>query len=242
MSSVARLPVYAHRGASARALENTWQAFEKALALGADGIELDVQLSKEGIPVIYHDLQLKRLTGKHKAINECTVKELQKYKLGKSWRRLFSKYTMPTFHDVVVWANERQMPLNIELKSTLLDNHDALYAMLEGLVLPKGSHFSSFHYELLEMVKWKTDYETALIATKKLHWDLLSDYEAIDTVHMHKKYYKTRYLEACVASKKACRFYAVDGSEIFLTNPHPAVKGWITDYPDYVLSQQIKNE
>ena len=58
------------------------------------------------------------------------------------------------------------------------------------------------------------------------------------TLHMHKRYYKPRYLEACVTSEKACRFYAIDGTEPFLTNPHPSVIGWITDYPDKVITSQ----
>lgn len=233
------VPVFAHRGASAYALENSFKAFEKALELGADGIEIDIQLSKEGIPVVYHDPQLSRLVGIKKRVNECTIDELQRFKLGKPWRRLFSSYKIPVFDAVLAWANTHQFPLNIELKTTILDNRGALVQMLQGLKIPKGSHFSSFHYELLEIVKQHMpQYETALIATKKLKWDLLDAYQAIDSVHMHKKYYKPRYLEACVASAKACRFYAIDGNEKFLTNPHPSVIGWITDFPDKVISMQ----
>lgn len=239
MLSESFIPVFAHRGASAYALENTLKSFEKALQLGADGIELDIQLSKEGIPVVFHDPQLSRLVGINKLVNECTKEELVSFKLGKPWRRLFSTYKIPTFDVVLAWANSQQLPLNIELKSTILDNKSALIQMLHGLTLPIGSHFSSFNYELLEIVKQhKPDYETALIATKKLKWDLLSDYKAIDSVHMHKRYYKPRYLEACVASDKACRFYAIDGNEPFLTNPHPSVIGWITDFPDKVIERQ----
>ncbi|KOY83219.1 glycerophosphodiester phosphodiesterase [Lysinibacillus macroides] len=233
------LPVFAHRGASAYALENTLKAFDKALALGADGIELDIQFSKDGLPVVYHDPQLSRLVGTNKLVSDCTLEELLGFKLGKPWRRLFSSYKMPSFEAVLAWAILHQMPLNIELKSTGLDQTSALVRMLDGLILPEGSHFSSFHYELLEIVKkQRPEYETALIATKKIKWDLLADYRAADTVHMHKRYYKPRYLEACVLNDKAGRFYAIDGTEQFLTNPHPAVIGWITDYPDKVLAAQ----
>lgn len=235
------IPVFAHRGASAYALENSFKAFEKALELGANGIELDIQLSKEGIPVVYHDPQLSRLVGSNKLVNDCTIAELQSFKLGKPWRRFFSSYRIPTFEAVLAWANKHQLPLNIELKSTILDNQDALVQLLQGLKLPAGSHFSSFHYELLEVVKRHApQHETALIATKKIKWDLLCDYKAIDCVHMHKKYYKPRYLEACVASAKTCRFYAIDGSEKFLTNPHTSVVGWITDFPDKVIHVQLR--
>ncbi|MFJ7368165.1 glycerophosphodiester phosphodiesterase [Lysinibacillus sp. NPDC098008] len=239
MSNPSTIPVFAHRGASAYALENTLQAFDKAMELGADGIELDIQFSKEGLPVVYHDPQLSRLVGSNKLVSDCTLEELLGFKLGKPWKRFFSSYKMPSFDAVLAWAMLHQIPLNIELKSTILDQKNALIHMLDGLKVPAGSHFSSFHYELLEIVKkQRPEYETALIATKKIKWDLLSDYRAADTVHMHKRYYKPRYLEACVGSNKACRFYAIDGTESFLTNPHPAVIGWITDYPDKVLAAQ----
>ena len=53
-----------HRGASAEAPENTLAAFARALARGVDGIELDVQLTRDGVPVVFHDATLTRLTGR----------------------------------------------------------------------------------------------------------------------------------------------------------------------------------
>src|SRR5438093_12725949 len=55
--------VFAHRGGSALAPENTIQAFDNGLRLGADGIELDVRLSRDGIVVVHHDRTLERTTG-----------------------------------------------------------------------------------------------------------------------------------------------------------------------------------
>lgn len=55
--------IIAHRGASAEQPENTLAAFRRALALEADGIELDVQCSSDGVPVVFHDASLHRLTG-----------------------------------------------------------------------------------------------------------------------------------------------------------------------------------
>ncbi|MGD1032658.1 MAG: glycerophosphodiester phosphodiesterase [Opitutaceae bacterium] len=52
----------AHRGASAQAPENTLRAFERARSLGADGIELDAQTTRDGVPVVFHDLDVRRLT------------------------------------------------------------------------------------------------------------------------------------------------------------------------------------
>lgn len=91
MSNSSYIPVFAHRGASAYALENTFKAFEKALELGADGIELDIQFSKDGCPIVYHDPQLSRLVGINKLVSDCTMEELLRFKLGKPWSVFFHR-------------------------------------------------------------------------------------------------------------------------------------------------------
>lgn len=55
--------IIAHRGASAERPENTLAAFRRALALDVDGIELDVHVTRDGVPVVFHDASLRRLTG-----------------------------------------------------------------------------------------------------------------------------------------------------------------------------------
>src|SRR5437879_11417257 len=54
--------VFAHRGGAALAPENTMAAFDRGLALGADGLELDVRLSRDGVVVVHHDRKLDRTT------------------------------------------------------------------------------------------------------------------------------------------------------------------------------------
>lgn len=69
--------VIAHRGASAEKPENTLAAFRRALALKVDGIELDVQLTRDGVPVVFHDHALRRLTGTSGWLATKTWKALQ---------------------------------------------------------------------------------------------------------------------------------------------------------------------
>src|SRR6476661_9891233 len=68
--------VFAHRGGSALAPENTLAAFDNGLALGADGLELDVHLSRDGIVVVHHDRLLDRTTSAKGPLNARTAKEL----------------------------------------------------------------------------------------------------------------------------------------------------------------------
>lgn len=235
-----KIPVFAHRGASGYCLENTFSAFEKAKKLKADGIELDVQQTKDGQLIVFHDGDLFRLTGKRLAVNECTYEELLELPIGKNnWMRRFSKARIPTLEQVVDWANHNEMSLNIELKETLLSDPTSLVKMLQTITLPKGSHFSSFHSELLQIVKMqRPDVETAFLVTKNFDWKELSKLSYVDAVHAHKRYYKERYLKEASKAKIGARFYAIEGNESFLKDPHPSVIGWITDYPDKVAKTQ----
>lgn len=70
--------VFAHRGGSALALENTIAAFDNGLALGADGLELDVHLSRDGVVVVHHDRTLDRTTPLRGPIVARTAEELQR--------------------------------------------------------------------------------------------------------------------------------------------------------------------
>jgi glycerophosphoryl diester phosphodiesterase len=69
--------IIAHRGASAEKPENTLAAFRRALALEVDGIELDVHVTSDGVPVVFHDASLSRLTGTRGRIARKTWAELQ---------------------------------------------------------------------------------------------------------------------------------------------------------------------
>ena len=80
--------IIGHRGAPVVALENTLPAFQAAIAAGADGIEFDVRLSSDGVPVIIHDDTLTRTHGVRRRVADLTVDELRSFGVP-SLRELF---------------------------------------------------------------------------------------------------------------------------------------------------------
>ena len=79
-----KLPlIIGHRGAKGIAPENSLSGFKKAVELGIDGIELDVNLTKDGELVVIHDMDLKRLSGLKIPIKQLTFKELKEYDISK---------------------------------------------------------------------------------------------------------------------------------------------------------------
>src|ERR1035437_7568265 len=74
--------IFGHRGASGYKPENTGTAFNKALKLGVDGIELDVQLSLDNFPVVIHDETLERTTNGKDYVKDKTLVELKELDAG----------------------------------------------------------------------------------------------------------------------------------------------------------------
>lgn len=103
---------YAHRGASEYRPENTLSAFDLGLEMGANGIECDIQRTKDGVLVIFHDDTLKRVTGEAGSIKDYTYAELQKFSVKNG------EYTdkIPTLEEFLARYSERDITFAIELK------------------------------------------------------------------------------------------------------------------------------
>ena len=103
--------VLGHRGARRRAPENTMAAFELAAQEGADGVELDVRLDRDGDVVVVHDRDLARITGNRdcRRLEDVTRFDLAGVDVGAGER-------VPRLADVLSWARERGARVNVELK------------------------------------------------------------------------------------------------------------------------------
>lgn len=107
--------VIAHRGASFAAPENTFAAFTLAAGMKADMIELDVQLSADGIPVVFHDDHLDNRTNGTGLISDLELRELKKLDAGSWYSPDFAGERIPELDEVLKWAKGRIL-LNIEIK------------------------------------------------------------------------------------------------------------------------------
>lgn len=117
--------ILVHRGAHKTAPENSIAAFRAAQEWGADGVELDVQLSRDGEIVVIHDFTVDRVSNGHGRVRELTLAELQLLDLGASER-------IPTLQEVVDTLAPR-MFFNIELKSNTIWR-DGLAARVARLI------------------------------------------------------------------------------------------------------------
>ncbi len=145
--------IWAHRGTSARAPENTMAAFGLALEEGADGIELDIHLSQDGVPVVIHDETLARTTDGEGRVAEVSWFELRQLDAGRWFSDVYAGEPIPELASVLKRFGGL-VRLNLEVK-----DFDAGMAVLELLSgFPAADVVvSSFNQDLLRQVRLQND-------------------------------------------------------------------------------------
>jgi len=148
--------IYAHRGFSSIYPENTLSAFKAAIDSGADGIETDIHLSRDGVIVITHDEDIKRVSNGEGMVKDMSYEELLKYDFG-SWKnKRFKGEKIPTLLELLDLIEATDMVLNIEIKMGFV-----MYPEIEekalALVTERGMLdrviFSSFNHYSLDKIK-----------------------------------------------------------------------------------------
>ncbi len=153
-----RRPVMiAHRGSSAVAPENTLAAFRQAVEDGADAIELDARLTRDGHVVVFHDSRLQRTTNGRGRVRDMTLTELRKLSAGGWFDRRFEGEKIPLL-DEVFDVVPPTMGINIELKTDRRHRlGHGLFALCCRIVKRRHAEarvlLSSFNYRQLKRVK-----------------------------------------------------------------------------------------
>jgi glycerophosphoryl diester phosphodiesterase len=193
--------VYAHRGARGYAPENTMAAFKLANEMKADGIELDVQLSKDGRVVICHDETINRTSNGKGFIKDLTLTELRKFDFGEWFDKRFEGEPIPTLDELLPWFSSTAMELNIEIK-----NGPIYYPGLEEKVVSLVEK-----HKLQNRVVVSSFYHPSLVAIKKLN-------PAIRTGALF-----------CVRPLNPCRFAEETGADYLHCNRENLDATWVAE-------------
>ena len=162
--------VWAHRGCSTRFPENTLEAFRAAAELdGITGIEFDVQLSADGVPVVFHDENIKRVIGVDKTIASCTLEELKSFSIAAGNGKTAA---IPTLEETLSllkpYCEEKGLLINIELKTSIV-RYEGIekkaYELVKSFEMERYIVWSSFLAESVEYIrKLAPQAETAVLA------------------------------------------------------------------------------
>lgn len=147
--------VVAHRGSSGTAPENTIASFNQAIISGAHCIEMDVQVTSDGMPIVFHDKWLSRTTNGSGLVQNTTFKELQKLDTGKWFSKNFIGETIPSLENVLSFAKSNIL-INIELKNLGVnpEKHiEKIVGLIEQYNFNDRTIISSFYYNQLAILK-----------------------------------------------------------------------------------------
>ena len=112
------MDIIAHRGYSAIAPENTLAAFQAAVEYQAQGVELDVQLSADRVPIVVHDSTLNRTTNGEGSVHTKTLNQLQSLDAGSWFSSEFIGEKIPTFQTVLDLLKNTKITIYAEVKET----------------------------------------------------------------------------------------------------------------------------
>ena len=140
-----KLPmISAHRGASRVAPENTLIAFSKAIAEGADFIEIDVRTTSDGAQIIMHDASLKRTTGLDAKVENTSLVDVKKLSSGREWGKAYENEKVPTLEEVCVMVDQqnksRTYPIKLYVDCKVI-NTDEVIRTLKGHALLESAVF-----------------------------------------------------------------------------------------------------
>lgn len=150
--------IIAHRGYSSVFPENTLPAFSGAVDIGADMIELDVQLSRDGTVVVYHDNDLSR-TGTQGRVLDYSLEELRRLDVGGAFLAEYAGTGMPTLTEVLELAADTEVDIYLELKDIgdVPGFEEAVLACTENARMTDRCIFASFNASYLERLRELSD-------------------------------------------------------------------------------------
>lgn len=223
--------IIGHRGYAGLFPENTMLSFKKAYEYGADGIELDIHLSKDNEIVVIHDPTLNRTTNKKGKINALTLEEIQSAKCKNGLFKLTDEI-VPTLKMVLDWINETKLTLNIEVKGITEGELEVeLMRLLQQYDIKERIIISSFNLDsLLRLEQIDSSYHTALLTdkTKDEPW-MFKESHGINSLHPKSKHYMTVNRVEIAQYNLPARVYTVNKSKDIVFWLEENIEAIITD-------------
>lgn len=234
--------IFAHRGASKYAPENTMAAFDLAISMGAPAIELDTMLTRDGVPVVIHDSSVDRTTNGSGNVDGLTLKEISRLDAGSWFSEKFKGETVPHLRDVFN-RYKGKLLINVELKN-YHSPFDNLVVQVAALVQELGNLdsliFSSFMpHNLLRLKRLLPEAKAALLVEDGFAGRILSSrlFSSIspELIHPFKSYINQGYLDKEHSRNRRVNAWTVNDHRQAKQFMEWGIDGLITDDPEGLI-------
>lgn len=232
--------VWAHRGASAYAPENTLEAFELAVSQGADGVELDIQMTKDGSLAVIHDETIDRVCDGSGCVADFTMKELKKFRCSRLHPE-FADARIPELGEVLSLIKPSKLTVNIELKTGIVRYkgiEEAAVKLVKEMGMEDRVIYSSFHHpSLLKVKRLDPDAKTGLLYSAG--WIHVASYGkklGVDALHPALYHLRSgKLLKEAKEKKLPLHVWTVNEEGAMRILAEQKIAALITNYPDVAL-------
>lgn len=239
-----KLPkVIGHRGAKAYAPENTLESIRTAASLGVEWVELDVKLTKDGVPIIFHDEELDRTTNGTGFVAMTNYEDLRDLDAGSWFGDSFVRSRIPTLEEAVDVILKHNMGLNLEIKpcpgreketaEVALDALSRIWDEQEKLLI------SSFQYVSLEAaLDIAPDYARGLlIGGEEMPetWKDMAEYLDVSTINLGSRLVTRQIADEIMDMELPLLVYTVNDPMEARNLQRLGVDAFFSDCPDVIL-------
>jgi len=233
--------VIGHRGAAGYAPENTLEALHTAADLGIDWVELDVKLTKDQVPVIFHDDTLERTTNGYGAVADTLYEDLKQLEAGSWFSEGFTGIRIPTLEEALDVLITRNMGLNLEIKPCPGRERETAEVALDLLSTIWDDHerliISSFEYVSLEAaLDMAPDWHRGFLLPEEWppEWEKLAEYLDVSTFHVNGNTVGQEQIETLVDLEKPVLAYTINDPDRARFLLRWGVDGFFSDTPDII--------
>lgn len=234
---MAKQLIWAHRGASGYMPENTLPAFAKAVELGADGVELDIQMTKDGEIVVIHDEMIDRTSDGKGWVKDYTLEELRRFNYNKTHPEC-EHADIPTMREVFELLKPSGLTINIELKTGIIfypEIEEKILALTAEMGMEDRVIYSSFnHYTVTKIKTLKPDAMVGfLYADGPIDMPEYGKKHGVDA--LHPALYNLQYpgfVQKCGELGLALNVWTVNEEKYMHMCCQAGVNAIITNYPD----------
>lgn len=247
-----KLPkVIGHRGAAAYAPENTIESIHTAADMGVEWVELDVKLTKDHIPIIFHDDTLERTTNGSGKVADTLYEDIKQMEAGSWFAESFAGIQIPTLEEVIDVLIQRNLGLNLEVKPCEGREKETTEIALDQLSQIWDDHdrllISSFQPVCLEVAQdIAGDWARGLLLApegeeEKINpdWKDLADYLNVKTVGVGTKIMTPDIAREIIEMDLHPLVYTVNDPELAQEYQSWGVDALFSDAPDVILENLL---
>lgn len=233
--------VIGHRGAARYAPENTLESILTAAEMGVKWVELDVKLTKDSVPIIFHDDDLDRTTNGHGPVAAMSFSDIRDLEAGSWFSDSFAGIKIPTLEEAIDVILEHNLGVNLEIKPCPGREKDTAEAILDVLARiwdePERLLISSFSHVSLEVaMDMAEEWPRGFLMEEEWpdNWKELAEYLNASTINIDGRTVTREQVEEILDLEKPVLAYTINDPQLAKTLRQWGVDAMFTDDPDAV--------